>query len=152
MYRVVVKSRGKDNNVTLGKDIVARSVLSLALQLPLNRVSVSMKQKSSLAFMEISLVGATQLMKRFGKKLKKLLTMRQKNDIIDIESEGTKMPKWSVDVYFSACQTVEVEADSYLEAREKGLAMVEEPDEDDFSVEEIECYRVWEGEDEDAEV
>lgn len=30
------------------------------------------------------------------------------------------MPKWSVDVYFSACQTVEVEADSWLEAREKG--------------------------------
>ena len=56
------------------------------------------------------------------------------------------MPKWSVDVYFSACKTVEVEADSYLEAREKGLRMVEEPDEDDFSVEEIECYRIWEGE------
>lgn len=62
------------------------------------------------------------------------------------------MPKWSVDVYFSACKTVEVEADSYLEAREKGLEMVEEPDEDDFSVEEVECYRVWEGEDEDAEI
>lgn len=27
--------------------------------------------------------------------------------------EGTKMPKWSVDVYFSACKTVEVEADSW---------------------------------------
>ena len=61
------------------------------------------------------------------------------------------MPKWSVDVYFSACQTVEVEADSYLEARKKGLAMVEEPDEDDFSVEEVECYRIWEGEDEENE-
>ena len=62
------------------------------------------------------------------------------------------MPKWSVDVYFSACKTVEVEADSYLEAREKGLAIVEDPDEDDFSVEEVECYRIWEGEDEDAEI
>lgn len=62
------------------------------------------------------------------------------------------MPKWSVDVYFSACQTVEVEADSYLEAREKGLAIVEEPNEEDFSIEEVECYRIWEGEDEDEEV
>lgn len=61
------------------------------------------------------------------------------------------MPKWSVDVYFSACKTVEVEADSWLEAREKGLATVEDPDEDDFSVEEVECYRVWEGEDEENE-
>ena len=61
------------------------------------------------------------------------------------------MPKWSVNVYFSACKTVEVEADSYLEARDKGLVMVEEPDEDDFSVEEVECCRVWEGEDEDEE-
>lgn len=60
------------------------------------------------------------------------------------------MPKWSVDVYFSACKTVEVEADSYLEARKKDLEMVEDPDEEDFSVKEIECYRVWEGEDEDA--
>ena len=56
------------------------------------------------------------------------------------------MPKWSVDVYFSACKTVEVEADSYLEAREKGLIMMEDPNEEDFSVEEIECYRIWEGE------
>ena len=56
------------------------------------------------------------------------------------------MPKWSVDVYFSARKTVEVEADSYLEAREKGLIMMEDPNEEDFSVEEIECYRIWEGE------
>lgn len=56
------------------------------------------------------------------------------------------MAKWSVDVYFSACKTVEVEADSWLEAREKGLEMVEEPNEEDFSVEEVECYRIWEGE------
>ena len=61
------------------------------------------------------------------------------------------MPKWSVDVYFSACKTVEVEADSSLEAREQGLGMVEEPDEEDFSVEEVECYRIWEGEDEEDE-
>ena len=50
------------------------------------------------------------------------------------------MPKWSVDIYFSACKTVEVEADSWLEAREKGLAIVEDPNEEDFSVEEVECY------------
>ena len=61
------------------------------------------------------------------------------------------MPKWSVDVYFSACKTIEVEADSWLEAREKGLRMVEEPDEDDFSVEEVECYKIWEGEEEEDE-
>ena len=59
------------------------------------------------------------------------------------------MPKWSVDVYFSACKTVEVEADSWLKAREKGLEMVEDPDEEDFSVEEVECYKVREGEDEE---
>ena len=61
------------------------------------------------------------------------------------------MPKWSVDVYFSACKTVEVEADSWLKAREKGLEMVEEPDEEDFSVETVECYKVREGEDEEEE-
>lgn len=60
------------------------------------------------------------------------------------------MPKWSVDVYFSACKTVEVEADSWLEAREKGLEIVEDPDEEDFSVEEVECYRIY-GEDEENE-
>ena len=59
------------------------------------------------------------------------------------------MPKWSVDVYFSACKTVEVEADNWIEAREKGLEMVEEPDEEDFSVETVECYEVSEGEDEE---
>ena len=41
------------------------------------------------------------------------------------------MPKWSVDVYFSARKTVEVEADSWLEAREKGLERVEDPNEED---------------------
>ena len=61
------------------------------------------------------------------------------------------MAKWSVDVYFSACKTVEVEADSWLKAREKGLEMVEEPDEEDFSVETVECYEVREGEDEEEE-
>ena len=59
------------------------------------------------------------------------------------------MPKWSVNVYFSACKTVEVEADDWIEAREKGLEMVEDPDEEDFSVEEVECYKVREGEDEE---
>ena len=55
------------------------------------------------------------------------------------------MPKWIVDVYFSVCKTVEVEADSYLEARDKGLIMVEDPKEEDFSVEEVECFRIREG-------
>ena len=59
------------------------------------------------------------------------------------------MPKWSVDVYFSACKTVEVEADNWIEARKRGLEMVEEPDEEDFSVETVECYEVCEGEDEE---
>ena len=59
------------------------------------------------------------------------------------------MPKWSVDVYFSACKTVEVEADDWIDAREKGLEIVEDPDEDDFSVETVECYKVREGEDEE---
>ena len=61
------------------------------------------------------------------------------------------MPKWSVDVYFSACKTVEVEADTWYEARNKGLMMVDDPDEDDFSVETVECYEVREGEDEEEE-
>ena len=61
------------------------------------------------------------------------------------------MPKWSVDVYFSACKTVEVEADDWIEAREKGLEIVEDPDEEDFSVETVECYEVQEGEDEEEE-
>ena len=61
------------------------------------------------------------------------------------------MPKWSVEVYFSACKTGEVEADDWIEAREKGLEMVEDPDEEDFSVEEVECYKVREGEDEEEE-
>ena len=60
------------------------------------------------------------------------------------------MAKWGVDVYFSACKTVEVEADSWLKAREKGLEMVENPDEEDFSVEEVKCYKAWE--DKDAEI
>lgn len=59
------------------------------------------------------------------------------------------MSKWSVNVYFSACKTVEVEADSWREAQDKGLEMVEDPNEEDFSVEEVECYRIWEGEDEE---
>jgi hypothetical protein len=72
------------------------------------------------------------------------------DDIMYLESEGMKMPKWSVDGYFSACRTIEVEADSWLEARDKGLGLVEDPNEEDFSVEEVECYRVQEGENEDV--
>ena len=30
------------------------------------------------------------------------------------------MAKWGVDVYFTACKTIEIEANNYLEAREKG--------------------------------
>ena len=60
------------------------------------------------------------------------------------------MPKWSVDVYFTACKTVEVEADSYLEAREKGLGIMENFNEEGFSIEGFECYRIWEGEDENV--
>lgn len=52
------------------------------------------------------------------------------------------MPKWNVEVYFSAYKTVEVEADSWLEARDKGLEMVEDPTEEDFLVDEVECYKV----------
>ena len=61
------------------------------------------------------------------------------------------MPKWNVEVYFSAYKTVEVEADSWLEARDKGLEMVEDPTEEDFSVDEVECYRDWEGRDDENE-
>ena len=56
------------------------------------------------------------------------------------------MPKWNVDVYFTACKTIEVEADSYLEAREKGLRMMENLNEEGFSIEGFECYRIWEEE------
>ena len=56
------------------------------------------------------------------------------------------MPKWGIDVYFSTCKTIEIEADSYLEAREKGLRMMENLNEEGFSIEGFECYRVWEGE------
>ena len=60
------------------------------------------------------------------------------------------MAKWGVDVYFTACKTNEIEAGSYLEAREKGLGIMEDLNEEGFSIEGFECYRVWEGEDEDA--
>ena len=58
------------------------------------------------------------------------------------------MPKWGVDVYFSACKIIEIEADNYLEAREKGLGIMENLNEEGFSIEGFECYRVW---DEEAE-
>ena len=56
------------------------------------------------------------------------------------------MPKWGVDVYFSARKTVEVEADSWLEAHDKGLMMVDNPNEDDFEVENVECWEEEENE------
>lgn len=62
------------------------------------------------------------------------------------------MPKWGIDVYFTACKTIEIEADSYLEAREKGLGIMGNLNEEGFSIEGFECYRIWEGEVEDAEV
>ena len=42
------------------------------------------------------------------------------------------MPKWGVDIYFSTCKTIEIEADSYLEAREKGLRMMEDLNKEGF--------------------
>ena len=59
------------------------------------------------------------------------------------------MAKWSVDVYFSACKIIEIEADTYLEAREKGLGIMENLNEESFSIEGFECYRVWDEEAED---
>ena len=58
------------------------------------------------------------------------------------------MPKWGIDVYFTACKTIEIEADSYLEAREKGLGIMGNLNEDGLLIEGCECYRVW---DEEAE-
>ena len=57
-----------------------------------------------------------------------------------------KMPKWNVDVYFSTYKTIEIEADSYLEAREKGLGIMDNLNEEGFSIEGFECYRFWEEE------
>ena len=51
-------------------------------------------------------------------------------------------------MYFSACKIIEIEADTYLEAREKGLGIMEDLNEDGLSIEGLECYRVW---DEEAE-
>ena len=59
------------------------------------------------------------------------------------------MAKWGIDVYFTACKTIEIEADSYLEAREKGLRMMKDLNKEGFSIEGFECYRVWDEEAED---
>ena len=59
------------------------------------------------------------------------------------------MPKWGIDVYFTACKTIEIEADTYLEAREKGLGIMENLNEGGFSIEGFECYRFWDEEAED---
>ena len=59
------------------------------------------------------------------------------------------MAKWGVDVYFTTYKTIEIEADSYLEAREKGLGIMEDLNEDGLSIEGFECYRVWDEEAED---
>lgn len=56
------------------------------------------------------------------------------------------MAKWGIDVYFTAYKTIEIEADNYLEAREKGLGIMENLNEEGFSIEGFECYRVWEEE------
>ena len=56
------------------------------------------------------------------------------------------MAKWGVDVYFSACKIIEIEADSYLEAREKGLRMMKDLNKEGFSIEGFECYRIWDEE------
>ena len=59
------------------------------------------------------------------------------------------MPKWGMDVYFTTYKTIEIEADSYLEAREKGLGIMENLNEDGLSIEGFECYRIWDEEAED---
>ena len=59
------------------------------------------------------------------------------------------MPKWGMDVYFTTYKTIEIEADSYLEAREKGRGIMENLNEDGLSIEGFECYRVWDEEAED---
>ena len=59
------------------------------------------------------------------------------------------MAKWGVDVYFTTYKTIEIEADSYLEAREKGLGIIGDLNEEGFSVEGFERYRIWEEEAED---
>lgn len=59
------------------------------------------------------------------------------------------MAKWGIDVYFTTYETIEIEADSYLEAREKGLGIMEDLNEDGLSIEGFECYRVWDEEAED---
>ena len=59
------------------------------------------------------------------------------------------MAKWGIDVYFTTYKTIEIEADSYLEAREKGLETMENLNEDGLSIEGFECYRVWDEEAED---
>ena len=59
------------------------------------------------------------------------------------------MAKWGIDVYFTACKTIEIEADNYLEAREKGLRIMKDLNEDGLSIEGFECYRVWDEEAED---
>ena len=56
------------------------------------------------------------------------------------------MAKWGIDVYFTACKTIEIEADNYLEAREKGLGIMENLNEEGFSIEGFECYGIWEEE------
>lgn len=56
------------------------------------------------------------------------------------------MAKWGVDIYFTACKTIKIEADSYLEAREKGLGIMKNLNEEGFSIEGFECYRFWEEE------
>ena len=56
------------------------------------------------------------------------------------------MAKWCVDVYFTTYKTIEIEADSYLEARKKGLGIIGDLNEEGFSVEGFECYRIWEEE------
>lgn len=56
------------------------------------------------------------------------------------------MPKWGMDVYFTTYKTIEIEADNYLEARENGLRMMEILNEEGFSIEGFECYRIWEEE------
>ena len=140
MYRVVVKSRGKYNNIVLGERycLTKHSVNELAVMFAREECEFEV-EKFIRIHSDVFAWSNYGVSEKIGIKSMRFL------------KEGTKMPKWSVDVYFSACKTVEVEADSWLEAREKGLEMVDDPDEEDFSVEEVECYEVREGEDEEEE-
>ena len=58
---------------------------------------------------------------------------------MDTESEGTKMKKYRIEVFFSASQVIEVEAEETSEAINEAFMMVDEPTEFKVDDYEIEC-------------